>query len=66
MSGFSIIGHILHLNLRSHLECYKSVIGPVLLRLPGVMSVVNKNSSIDNTYRNFRWASVRSLERLSR
>ena len=51
---------------RSHLECYKAVIGPVLLRLPGVMSVVNKNSSIDNTYRNFRWAIVRSVERLSR
>ena len=33
---------------------YKSVVGPVLLRLPGVLTVVNKSSSIDNTYRNFR------------
>ena len=47
--------------VRSHLECYKAVIGPVLLRLPGVMSVVNKNSSIDNTYRNFRWGRVLTL-----
>jgi len=53
VSGFSIIGHILHLNLRSHLDCYKAVIGPVLLRLPGVSSVVNKSNTIDNTYRNF-------------
>ena len=43
---------------RSHLDCYKAVIGPVLLRLPGVSSVVNKSNSIDNTYRNFRWSIV--------
>merc|ERR1719471_1592459 len=53
VSGFSTIGHIVHLNLRSHLEDYKSVIGEVLLKLPSVKTVVNKNNSIDNTYRNF-------------
>lgn len=63
VSGFSIIGHILHLNLRSHLECYKAVIGPVLLRLPGVMSVVNKSNSIDNTYRNFSMELLAGEER---
>ena len=31
------------------------MIGAVLLRLPGVSTVVNKSSSIDNTFRNFRW-----------
>ena len=30
------------------------MIGAVLLRLPGVSTVVNKSSSIDNTFRNFR------------
>ena len=45
----------LKINCRSHLEDYKTVIGAVLLRLPGVSTVVNKSSSIDNTFRNFRW-----------
>ena len=53
VSGFSTIGHIVHLNLRQHLEEYKSVIGDILLRLPGVRTVVNKSNSIDNTFRNF-------------
>ena len=48
----------LKINCRSHLEDYKTVIGAVLLRLPGVSTVVNKSSSIDNTFRNFRLAAV--------
>jgi len=41
------------LNLRQHLEEYKAVIGQILLRLPSIRTVVNKSSTIDNTYRNF-------------
>jgi len=53
VSGYSLIGHICHLNLRECLEPYKLVIGQILLLLPNVKTVVNKINSIDNTYRNF-------------
>ena len=75
VSGYSLIGHIVHLNLRvsdtnSHivhlkpvvysittpqepLLPYKEVIGQALLLTKGVRSVVNKSSTIANTYRNF-------------
>ena len=53
VSGFSTIGHIVHLNLREHHEPYKSVIGQALLQLPTARTVINKSNSIDNTFRNF-------------
>eukprot|EP00092_Neocalanus_flemingeri_P024684 GFUD01026773.1.p1 GENE.GFUD01026773.1~~GFUD01026773.1.p1 ORF type:complete len:466 (+),score=96.74 GFUD01026773.1:45-1442(+) len=53
VSGFSIIGHIIHLNLKDHLEPYKNVIGNALLRTKNTRTVVNKSSTIDNTFRNF-------------
>lgn len=53
--GYSVIGHIVHLNLREHLLPYKSLIGQVLLdKLRNVRTVVNKVDTIDNTYRNFQ------------
>ena len=53
VSGFSRIGHIIHLNLKDYTEPYKNVIGHVLMELPGIKTVVAKTSNIDNTYRNF-------------
>eukprot|EP00090_Calanus_glacialis_P009365 TRINITY_DN17738_c0_g1_i1.p1 TRINITY_DN17738_c0_g1~~TRINITY_DN17738_c0_g1_i1.p1 ORF type:complete len:467 (-),score=147.94 TRINITY_DN17738_c0_g1_i1:43-1443(-) len=53
VSGFSIIGHIIHLNLKDHLDPYKSVIGNALLLTKNIKTVVNKSSTIDNTFRNF-------------
>lgn len=55
LTSFSRIGHIIHLNLRDHLMEYKSLIAEVLRdKIPGIRTVVNKSSSIDNTYRNFQ------------
>ncbi|KPI98070.1 tRNA (guanine-N(1)-)-methyltransferase [Papilio xuthus] len=54
VSGFSQIGHIIHLNLREHLLDYKKLIGEVLIdKIKTCSTVVNKNNIIDNTYRNF-------------
>jgi len=53
VTGFSIIGHIIHLNLKEHLTPYKSVIGNALLLTKGITTVVNKSNTIDNTFRNF-------------
>ncbi|KAJ8732258.1 hypothetical protein PYW08_014988 [Mythimna loreyi] len=54
VSGFSQIGHIIHLNLRDHLLEYRPLIGQVLVdKIKTCRTVVNKSNSIDNTYRNF-------------
>ncbi|PZC83879.1 hypothetical protein B5X24_HaOG206628 [Helicoverpa armigera] len=54
VSGFSQIGHIIHLNLRDHLLDYRPLIGQVLVdKIKTCRTVVNKCVSIDNTYRNF-------------
>ncbi|KAJ8732517.1 hypothetical protein PYW07_015116 [Mythimna separata] len=54
VSGFSQIGHIIHLNLRDRLLEYRSLIGQVLVdKVKTCRTVVNKSNSIDNTYRNF-------------
>ncbi len=53
-SGFSIVGSIIHLNLRDELLPYKRVIAAVLLdKVKNCKTVVNKVKNIDNTYRNF-------------
>ncbi|EEC10254.1 tRNA (guanine-N(1)-)-methyltransferase, putative [Ixodes scapularis] len=53
-SGFSVVGHILHLNLREHLEPYKALIGRVYLdKVKNVTCVVNKVNVIESTFRNF-------------
>ncbi|BFF96704.1 tRNA (guanine(37)-N1)-methyltransferase [Drosophila madeirensis] len=55
MTSYSRIGHIVHLNLRDHLLPFKQIIGEVLRdKLPNCRTVVNKASTIDNTYRNFQ------------
>lgn len=54
VSGFSQIGHIIHLNLREHLLEYRPLIGQVLVdKIKTCRTVVNKCNTIDNTYRNF-------------
>ncbi|XP_022645931.1 tRNA (guanine(37)-N1)-methyltransferase-like [Varroa destructor] len=55
-AGFSIVGHILHLNLREHLLPYKKVIGQVLLdKTKNIQIVVNKTAEIQNEFRNFNF-----------
>lgn len=54
VSGFSVIGHIAHLNLRNEVLEYKSVVGQILIdKIPAVKTVVNKTNKIHNVYRNF-------------
>lgn len=54
-SSFSIIGHIVHVNLKEHLLDYKYVIGQVLLdKVKTARTVVNKVNTIDTDYRFFK------------
>ncbi|OAD56308.1 tRNA (guanine(37)-N1)-methyltransferase [Eufriesea mexicana] len=53
-TAFSIIGHIMHLNLRDVHLPYKTVIGQVYLdTTPNVRTVLNKINIINTTFRNF-------------
>ncbi|XP_015745012.2 tRNA (guanine(37)-N1)-methyltransferase isoform X1 [Python bivittatus] len=53
-TAFSRIGHIAHLNLRSHQLPYKHLIGQVIIdKNQGITCAVNKINIIDSTYRNF-------------
>lgn len=55
ISGFSIIGHIAHLNLKKEVMEYKNLIAKVIMdKNPTIKTVVNKTNEIDNTYRNFK------------
>lgn len=52
--GFTIVGHIAHLNVRSQYLPYKSIIGQVILdKNPRIRTVVNKLDSIDTVFRTF-------------
>lgn len=54
ISSFSVIGHIIHLNLKDEFEPYGSVIGQVLLdKNPSQSLVLNKLDKIDSVYRYF-------------
>lgn len=54
VSSFTTVGHLLHINLKDHLLQHKHEVGKALLaKNPRAKAVVNKISSIDNTYRNF-------------
>ena len=65
VGGFTMIGHIVHLNLDPSLEKYKSVIGQVLLdKVHSARTVVNKTNNIDNTYRNFQMEILAGSEDL--
>ncbi|XP_045618811.2 tRNA (guanine(37)-N1)-methyltransferase isoform X1 [Procambarus clarkii] len=57
--SYSLIGHVLHLNLREHMLPYKHLIGQVYLdKISGICLVVNKTSSINSTYRNFQMETL--------
>lgn len=54
-SGFSMVGHVAHLNLRSEWTNYDKLIGQVILdKNPRVKTVVNKVDSIDTKFRTFK------------
>ncbi|XP_053980955.1 tRNA (guanine(37)-N1)-methyltransferase [Hylaeus volcanicus] len=53
-ASYSLVGHIVHLNLRDEHLPYKNVIGQVLLdTIPSARTVVNKVNTIDTTFRHF-------------
>jgi tRNA (guanine37-N1)-methyltransferase len=53
-SGFTITGHIAHLNLRDEFKPYGALIGQVILdKNPNIRTVVDKVGSIDTVFRTF-------------
>ncbi|GIX80200.1 hypothetical protein CDAR_610171 [Caerostris darwini] len=53
VSSYSIIGHIIHLNLKPDLMDFKHLIGEVLLdKFSNIRTVVNKAQIIENEFRN--------------
>lgn len=53
-TGFTVVGHIAHMNLRDQYLPYKHVIGQVILdKNPSIKTVVNKLDSIHSVYRTF-------------
>ena len=63
VAGYSKVGHILHLNLKEHIEPYKTLIGTVLLDKShdDVTMIVNKIDTIDNSDNTFRSFSMEVL-----
>ncbi|CCG82811.1 tRNA (guanine-N(1)-)-methyltransferase [Taphrina deformans PYCC 5710] len=54
-AGFTMVGHIAHMNLREDYLPYKSIIGQVILdKNSAIKTVVNKLDTIDSVYRNFQ------------
>lgn len=54
-TGFTMVGHIAHMNLRDEYLPYKQMIGQVILdKNAAVKTVVNKLNTIDSVYRNFQ------------
>lgn len=54
VTSYSVIGHILHLNLKEPLLEYKHLIGEVFLdKINNIKTVVNKTNIIDSTFRFF-------------
>ncbi|XP_076281071.1 tRNA (guanine(37)-N(1))-methyltransferase isoform X1 [Lasioglossum baleicum] len=53
-TSYSLVGHIVHLNLRDMHLPYKTIIGQVFLdTIPVARTVVNKINTIDTTFRHF-------------
>lgn len=53
-TGFTVVGHIAHMNLRDQYLPYKNVIGQVILdKNSSIKTVVNKLDSIHTVYRTF-------------
>ncbi|KAF9168000.1 tRNA(m(1)G37)methyltransferase [Actinomortierella ambigua] len=54
-SGFTIVGHIAHMNLREEYLPWKHLIGQVIKdKNPIIRTVVNKTDTIDTTFRFFK------------
>jgi tRNA (guanine37-N1)-methyltransferase len=54
VSGFEIVGHIAHLNLKECHQPYRFIIGQVILdKNPSIRTVVNKLNTIHTEYRYF-------------
>ncbi|KAG6335474.1 hypothetical protein ID866_3624 [Astraeus odoratus] len=54
-TGFSVTGHIAHMNLNREYLPYKKIIGQVILdKNPAIKTVVNKLDNIDNKFRFFK------------
>lgn len=52
--GFTIVGHVAHLNIRDQYLPYKEMIGQVVLdKNPRIRTVVNKLDAIDTVFRTF-------------
>ncbi|KAI9710747.1 MAG: tRNA(m(1)G37)methyltransferase [Bogoriella megaspora] len=57
-SGFSLVGHVAHLNLREQYLQYKHLIADVIVdKNPGVKTVINKIDDVgeENEYRTFKY-----------
>lgn len=57
-SGFTLVGHVAHLNLRDKYLRYKDIIGELLVdKNPGVRTVINKVDDVgeESEYRTFRY-----------
>ena len=55
-TGFSIVGHVAHLNLRSRYLPYKSIIASIIVdKNPVVRTVINKIDDVGNAYRTFSY-----------
>ncbi|MCJ1397353.1 tRNA(m(1)G37)methyltransferase [Xylographa trunciseda] len=57
-TGFSIVGHVAHLNLREQYLQYKNLIAAVLLdKNPAIRTVINKIDDVgtENEYRTFKY-----------
>ena len=64
-TGYTIVGHIAHMNLRPPHIPYKYHIGSVILSKAcsqGITTVVNKLDIIDSTYRNFQMEVIAGEE----
>lgn len=54
-AGFTMVGHIAHMNLREEYLPFKEIIGQVILdKNSSIRTVVNKLDTIDSVYRNFQ------------
>lgn len=57
-SGFTLVGHVAHLNLRDQYLQYKHIIGEILIdKNPGVRTVINKVDDVgeESEYRTFKY-----------
>jgi len=58
-TSFETVGHVAHLNLKSHHEPYRAVIGQVLLEcLPNIETVIAKKGDVAGPYRTYEFDVV--------